>query len=282
MAPLPTSGTRVAALAALFFATLAVPLVGSAGGADASPAKSPSDVYLVQGVPGGPVDVSIDGESVATGLEPTEVFGPIALELGRHLVTFEGADWSVESPVNVRNLSEDVVVHLPADAAADPTVTVFANDTAPVREGHGRLTVAHTAVVPPADVRAAGEVLFANIANGEFVTAEVPADTYEVDVVPTGADTPLLGPLDLEVTAGALTRVFAIGQPEGGGMQAVVQVLPLSESSAQPPSSVGAGEAGLVAPQEKSRTEVWLLPLLVLVLGAALLLTLVRRRHVRW
>ena len=50
-------------------------------------------------------------------------------------------------------------------------------------------------------------------------------------VVPTGQkQDPLLGPLDLPVKAGALTRVFAIGQPENGSMDAVVQVLPVGKA----------------------------------------------------
>lgn len=280
MAPASLLGRRSATVAALFCSLLALPLAGPAGGADTPSAKAPSEVYLVQGVPGGPADVSVDGEVVTSGLESTGVFGPIDLEPGQHMVAFEGDAWSVEAPIDVKNASEDVVVHLPADPGADPAVTVFANEVEPVDAGQGRLTVAHTAVVPPADIRASGEVLFANVANGEFVTADVPADIYEVDVVPTGGDDPLLGPLDLEVTSAALTRVFAIGVPEDGSMTAVVQVIPLAESSGLPPSSVGAGEAGLVAPGEERGREVWLLPLLVLVLGAALLAR-ARRRHVR-
>ncbi len=280
MAAASLLGRRSATVAALFCSCLALSLAGPAGAADTPSAKAPSEVYLVQGVPGGPADVSVAGEVVTSGLESTGVFGPIDLEPGQHMVAFEGDAWSVEAPINVKNASEDVVVHLPADPGADPAVTVFANEVEPVDAGQGRLTVAHTAVVPPADIRASGEVLFANVANGEFVTADVPADTYEVDVVPTGGDEPLLGPLDLEVTPAALTRVFAIGVPEDGSMTAVVQVIPLAESSGLPPSSVGAGEAGLVAPGEERWGEVWLLPLLVLVLGAALLAR-ARRRHVR-
>jgi hypothetical protein len=279
MAPSPTLGSRSAAVVALLCSALAVPLAGPAGGTP-PPAKAPSAAYLVQGVPGGPADVSIDGESVASGLEPTEVFGPFDLAPGRHQVVVEGDGWNVEAPITVRNASEDIVVHRPADATADPIVTVFANQVDPVREGTGRLTVAHTAVVPPADIRAGGEVLFANIANGEFVTAEVPADTYEVDVVPTGADDPLLGPLDLKVTAAALTRVFAIGKPVNGSMTAIVQVIPLAASPSGTPSSVGAGEAGLAAPQDNGGSGIWLAPLLALVMGV-LFLTFRRRRHVR-
>ena len=139
-------------------------------------------------------------------------------------------------------------LHWPADSTDEPEATVFANDVDPVAASKARLTVAHTAVVPPADILADGTVLFSNIANGEFVTAEVPAETYNVAVVPTGQkQDPLLGPLDLPVKAGQLTRVFAIGEPENGSMDAVVQVLPVGKAGSPAPGSVDAGEAGLVA-----------------------------------
>jgi hypothetical protein len=69
-----------------------------------------------------------------------------------------------------------------------------------------------------------------------------------VEVVPTGQDTdPLLGPVDLPVKGGVLTRVFAIGQPKNGSMDAIVQVLPLRTTGSKAPGSVNAGSAGLVA-----------------------------------
>ena len=40
-------------------------------------------------------------------------------------------------------------------------------------------------------------------------------------------------------------------------------VIPLDDSSNQPPSPVGAGEAGSVAPGEERATEAWLLPSLL-------------------
>jgi hypothetical protein len=76
----------------------------------------------------------------------------------------------------------------------------------------------------------------------------VPATTYNVAVVPTGGGNPLLGPVDLPVAAGALTRVFAIGAPRNGSMDAVVQVLPVPTSSSGAPTTVDTGSAGLVNP----------------------------------
>jgi len=216
-----------------------------AGTAGASESKASPEVYFIAGVEV-PVEVTLDGEPVAS-LDAKEIHGPMTVPAGQHTIGFSGEGWAVESTLRLAGASLDVVVHRPADATADPTITVFHNDVSPIAADRARVTVAHTAVVPPADVRVAGKVLFANIANGEFVTAEVPADTYSVDIVPTGGSTPLFGPVDLTVKAGALNRVFAIGQPERGGMDAVVQVLPLRTTTVHPPGDVGAGEAGLVA-----------------------------------
>lgn len=206
-----------------------------------------STVYFIQAVPGDSVEVSVDGDVVVDTLDSATVSDAVSVEPGSHTITFSSDTWSVDSSVTIGSGSEDVVAHLPADTGADPVITVFDNDLKPVRQGHGRLTVAHTAVVPPADVRASGEVLFSNIANGEFVNADVPSDTYKVDVVPTGGKKALLGPVKLDVKAGSLTRVFAIGQPGKNTMQAVVQVLPVNERKVKAPTKVDTGEAGLVA-----------------------------------
>jgi hypothetical protein len=229
-------------------ASFALVLCWVPGTGAAEAAKAVPQVYFIAGA-GAPVDVTLDGEPVAT-LQPKEIHGPVDVPSGSgdHAVEFEAEDWSVGATVRLGSPSQDVVVHRPADATGDPVVTVFRNDVSPVAADRARLTVAHTAVVPPADVRVAGKVLFANIANGEFVTQEVPADTYSVDIVPTGGSTPVFGPLDLPVTAGALNRVFAIGQPQNGSMDAIVQVLPLRTTDVNPPADVPGGEAGLVAP----------------------------------
>lgn len=245
MIPAPAT-TRSAArllpalLTAVAATTLALPAASAAG--------PTSEVYVVQGVPNAEVAVTVDGKEVESAVASKTVLGPVDLPSGEHTITFSSADWTVTKSFEASSPSIDVVLHWPADPSNEPETTVFTNDISPVAQGKGRLTVAHTAVVPPADVRVDGEVVFANIANGEFVTADVPADTYPVDIVPTGGSSPLLGPVDLAVKAGALTRVFAIGQPQAGSMDAVVQVVSSSEGGSDAPTSVAAGSAGLVAP----------------------------------
>jgi hypothetical protein len=232
---------------------LALLLVGAAvvlpgQGAVASHRAQPGKVYLIQGVPGTKVNVSVDGKSVDTGAKAKDVLGPVSLSSGKHTVTFASSKWTVKSSFQVDTRSADIVLHWPAERGAKPVTSVFKNDIKPVAAGKARVSVAHTAVVPPADIVVDGKVLFSNIANGEFVSAQVPAGTYSVEVVPTGQDTdPLLGPVDLPIKGGALTRVFAIGQPTNGSMDAVVQTLPLRQTGSKAPNAVNAGSAGLVA-----------------------------------
>ena len=238
-------------------------------------------VFLVQGTPGASVDVSIDGHQVAQDMSAKDVIGPLDISAGAHAVRFSGSAWAVSASFTIDGPSTDVVLHMPAQAAAEPVVTVFKNDVKPVATGRGRLVIAHTAVVPPADVRVDGQVLFSNIANGEFVGAVVPAQTYSADIVPTGEDTPLFGPVDVKVTPGALTRVFAIGEPTNGGMDAIVQVLPLTTTGSAPPKHVDTGSAGLVASPTVTDRE-WVGRWFLLGgFGALLAAVALRRRLVR-
>jgi hypothetical protein len=251
-------GTRRGAVVLLALLVLgALAAVAGVGPAAGSAARSAVDrlpraatpatgTYVVQGAPGNAVDVRIDGKTVELAVAAKAVLGPYQLTAGNHRVEFSTNAWKVATTVTAGG-SQDVVLHWPADAIDKPVVTVYENDLAPVGTDKGRLVVAHTAVVPPADIVADGKTLFTNIANGEFVQADVPATTYQVSVVPSGGGRALLGPLDLPVQGSALTRVFAIGAPRNNSMDAVVQVIPLATTGGQA-ARADTGSAGLVRP----------------------------------
>ena len=213
-------------------------------------APQTAQVFVVQGLPGRTVDVTVDGRSVAQGLDGATLSPEIAVAPGKHLIAFS----SNGSPLLERSMSvkagssTDVVLHLPVDPAGPPVVTLYDNSTAALPAGKASLTVAHTAAVPPADVRVEGKVLFANIANGEALNLVVPGGTYTVDIVPAGASSPVvLGPLDLPVKAGSLNRVFAVGDPASTTMRAVVHVLPASMTGSGAPDRVDTGTGGQAA-----------------------------------
>ncbi len=151
-------------------------------------AADDAKVYFVQGLPGDSLDVAVDGKSVAEDVKTAAVVGPFKVKAGSRKVTFsDNGKVVLERMFSVKaDSSWDVVVHLPASSSDKPVVTVFKNDLSAVPEGKASLVVAHTAAVPPADIRVNGKVLFANIANGESLKLTVPVATYKVAIVPAG------------------------------------------------------------------------------------------------
>lgn len=231
---------------ALALMALAVP-PGHAAAPAASAATGHAQIFLIQGLPRVAVDVSVDGHSVAKGVPTARVVGPFDVGAGSRRLTF-AANGTVllSSAITVAaGSSTDVVVHLPAQAAGDPMVTTFLNDLTAVPRDKGVLVVAHTAAVPPADIRVDDRVLFANIANGESLKLVVPADTYRVAIVPTGETGPaILGPLDLAVQGRSLNRVYAVGDPESKTMNVAVHVIAVAAVGSAKPRQVNTGTGG--------------------------------------
>ena len=234
------------------WAKVTLVLVGAAalvgGSISTSYAADSAKVYIVQGLPGRSLDVAVDGKKVASGLQAAEVAGPYSVKAGERKITFsDDGEVVLERSFSVKAKSSwDVVVHLPEAAEDKPAVTVFGNDVAPVPRGKASLVVAHTATVPPADIRVNGEVLFENIGNGEALKLTVPVATYEVAIVPTGETEPVvLGPLELTVKGGAVNRVYAVGDPGKKTMNVAVHVIPIASSGSGQPSDVNTGFGGL-------------------------------------
>jgi hypothetical protein len=256
---------------------LAAPL--AAGDADA--AATTGTVYVVQGVADSPMTITVDGSAVATAAAAKTIVGPLTLSTGSHTITGQSPTGTATVTASVAvaaGTNIDTVLHRQVDPTKPPVITTFPNDLSPVAAGSGRLVVAHTAAVGPADVRVDQKVLFANIANGEALTVAVPAGTYNVDIVPTATSGPVVfGPANVPVAKTALTRVFAIGAAATNSMDAVVQVLPLAvRGTGATPSAVNAGDGGqaadLVAAAQGSRDNSGLITLGVIVsLGVALL-----------
>ncbi|SDP64905.1 protein of unknown function [Pedococcus dokdonensis] len=212
-------------------------------------ATAKGSLYVIQGVDATTMTLSLDGKVLRTAAPAKTVLGPLSVAPGRHTLKAEpaGGGPAVEATVTVQGgASADVVLHRQADATLAPVFTTYKNDLSPVTAGSGRLAVAHTAAVGPADIRVKGEVLFSNVANGEQLSLTVPRGSYPVDIVPTASTAPVVfGPVDLPVAAASLTRVFAIGVAATDSMDAVVQVLPIAtRGSGADVSRVDAGSGG--------------------------------------
>jgi hypothetical protein len=220
--------------------------------AGSAAAASRGEVYVIQGLLGQSPDIYVDGKRVLAKAQPKTIVGPLHLDAGTHQVRLTAAGKDVvKSKFRVgAGQSLDVVVHPRSDSAMEATVTAFRNDLAKVSPGKLRLTVAHVAAAPPADIKVNGDVLFSNVAAGEALTVVVPARTYTVEVVPAAtAGDPILGPVKLKLKKGTLTRVFAIGSVADGSMDAIVHSLPVKVSGASAPRSVPTGDGGQAASQ---------------------------------
>lgn len=214
-----------------------------------SGASDKATIYLVQGLPGAAVDFSLDGQQVAGNVGGAKVVGPFQVSAGQVKLAFS---WK-GSPTLVRTMTVkagwngDVVLHLP-EAGTGEEVTTFKNDLNAVPKGKATLTVAHVAAVPPADIQVNNKVLFANVANGESLNLTVPADTYSVKVVPTGKTSPVfLGPLNINVKAGSLNRVYAFGRPSDKTMNVAVHTIAVRSTGSGAPKRVPTGSAGMAA-----------------------------------
>lgn len=248
--------SRPASWVGLLALLAGVVLVGAAPAASspaARPAAGPAapgsgEVFLVHALPDGDVSVVVDGaqrQTVAAGA----VVGPLRLAAGSHRLTVTGRDpgWRMRATVDVTaGRSVDLVLHAPADASRRPVATVFRKPLGGVAGGQARILVAHAASVPAADVEVDGAVAFAEVANGEFGTADVPAGPHQLRVLPAGEPGPaLLGPLDLDTPAGTLTTVYATGDT-AQDVDVVVHNQPLQARGSPTPQRVQTGSAGLV------------------------------------
>ncbi|WP_243058464.1 DUF4397 domain-containing protein [Nocardioides sp. SR21] len=237
------------------FATWAVAMVLAATAATASVSSSPAasaprqgELFVVLAVPGVTYAVEVDGEEKGEA-GVGEVFGPFALPSGEHTVRFvPGQGQPLTATVTVRpDRSSDLVLHLPAEDGGDPVADIYQVSTTALAPDTARVLVAHTATVPPADVRVDGKTVFENIANGEFAVADVPAGPHSAELVPAGTtQDPILGPLDVDLPAGTVTMVYAVGSPQNGSMNVITHQEQARTASTVRPRVIATGTAGLV------------------------------------
>lgn len=232
---------------------LTIGVFGATGGpalasTSAAARADTATLYLVQGLPAATIDVAVDGTVVAQDLQTTDVSGPITVDAGTRTLTFTDNNGAVVASNTVdaaAGSNSDLVLHLRTAAGDPPVVTQFVNDLTGVPADKASVTVAHTAAVPPADIRVGGQVLFANVANGESLHLVVPSGSYSVDIVPAGESAPVVfGPVDLSVQGGSLTRVYAVGDPAATTMNVAVHVIAVPETGSAQPTLIDTGSGG--------------------------------------
>ena len=198
----------LAGAAALAAAILAAP-------AGMSSAQTPVEIMLLHGIPGTPVDLSVDGSVVIEGFEPGDM-QDLSAFAGQTLTNLEVllADTdtvAIEVPEFAVPASGSwtVVAHLDADGA--PTITPFENDTSAVGDGEGRLTVRHTAAAPAVDIVLGDARPVENLSNPDEASLPIPAgEIAGAQIAPTGGD-PIADVPTVTVVAGQNLIVYAVG-----------------------------------------------------------------------
>lgn len=205
-----------------------------------------SSVSVLHGVPGLTVDVYVNGEATLTDFAPGTLTDPLALPAGAYDIAIyaAGADPDAEDPA----LSADglevpgdanltLVAHLDADG--NPALGAFANDISTVEAGESRLTVRHAAAAPAVDIRAGGDPVVEGLTNPNEAVLDLPAGTVSADVVAAGTEDVVLGPVDVNLTEGTNTIVYAWGSLEDDTLDLAVQTIDGLHSD---PGGVPSGE----------------------------------------
>jgi hypothetical protein len=104
-----------------------------------------------------------------------------------------------------------LVAHVGGDGVT-LVLNAFVDPLDPTCTGNGALVFRNTSGGPLTDVHLDGEVVLTMVGSGGGEdSAQVPAGTYDAELFFSGDGALLLGPFDLEITAGVVTVVYAVG-----------------------------------------------------------------------
>ncbi len=238
-------------------------------------AQDDGTVTVVHGVPDLEVDVWVNGDATLPGFTFGTVTDPLTLPAGDYDIEIypAGTDPDGNEPALADTVTlpaganASIVAHL--DAGGAPTLSVFVNDISAIAAGNGRVTARHVAAAPTVDILANDAVLFGGVSNPAEGVADVPAATYDVKIVPTGATEPVVFQTDLAVPEGTNVIVYAIGSLDGGSFTVAAQAISGLHSA---PTGVPTGSGGLAGDGAPLRSMMFAaLGLLAIAAGAATL-----------
>jgi hypothetical protein len=246
--------------------------------AAAANAADDASVSVLHGIPDLTVDVYVNGDLTLDNFKPGDLAGPLDLPADTYSVEITDKDDKqtvLLGPADVTVAaggSYTIVAHL--DAKGEPTVTPFENDISEVAPGEARVTVRHVAAAPKVDIEANGDVLAPGLVNGDEAVADVPADTYDVAIVPAGGGDAVWNE-DVDLAEGVNTIAYAWGSLDDGSFAVAVQAIDGLHSA---PGAVDAGEVGLAGTGTDSSA--WILAALVgsLLIGSVAAVRLVKVR----
>jgi len=190
-------------------------------------AQHPAGLLAVHGIDGNdlgldqslPVDVAINGACALTDFQYGQTVGPVALARGTYSIAISLSDGECGGAVVIEEdvkfgagKFKSVVAHLDLDGA--PTASVFKINNNELREGFGRVYVAHTANAPEVDItakpRGSEGVLF-TARNGQARSADVASGRWTSRIFPTLSETQVAGPVRFRARSNEVLVIYAVG-----------------------------------------------------------------------
>ncbi|MGD2101926.1 MAG: DUF4397 domain-containing protein [Acidimicrobiia bacterium] len=229
-------------LAVLSAALVVVPALGAMG------QSSEGEVIVVHGVPNLTVDVYVNGDLTLEDFEYGDVAGPLALPEGSYDLEVYAADSDPDADDPALTGSTDLPAGAVATIAAylqeggTPTLGVFVENNGSIAAGEARVTARHLADFGPVDILANGGAVFEGVTNGQGGDADVPADTYNIQITVAGDPGTVAFDADVPLAEGTNTIAYAIGSIADANFQVVTASVTGLASS---PEGVPTGTAGL-------------------------------------
>lgn len=208
------------------------------------------EVIVVHGVPDLTVDIYVNGDLTLEGFEYGETAGPLALPEGSYdlEVYAAGADPESEDPAlaGSTDLPAGAVATIAAylEEGGSATLGVFVENNETIDAGNARVTARHLADFGAVDILANGDAVFSGVTNGQGGDADVPADTYNIQITAAGDPDTVAFDQDVPLSEGTNTIAYAVGSVEAGNFQVVTAAIEGLESV---PDGVPTGNAGLAA-----------------------------------
>ena len=241
------------------FRTLALPIATALAALVVLPvasgtagASTPGDatVTVIHGIPNTPVDVYVNGADLLPNFQFKTVTPPLSLPPGSYKVAVRPAGAPAGSPpilaaTETLTAGENATIIANLDAAGNPVLNAFANPTGRTPTGDATVIVRHTAAAPAVDVYAGPTRIISSLTNPNQASLNVPASTVPVSVTAAGAHTPVIGPVNLPLTAGHVLIAYAVGSLSAGTLTAVVQTYTVGQAKSGGGYLLASGDGGV-------------------------------------
>lgn len=212
--------------------------------------SSEGEVIVVHGVPDLTVDVYVNGELTLEDFEYGDVAGPLALPEGSYDLEVYAADADPDADDPALSGSTELPAGAVATIAAyleeggTPTLGVFVENNGAIDAGNARVTARHLADFGAVDILANGDPVFEGVTNGAGGDADVPADTYNIQITAAGDAETVAFDADVPLEEGTNTIAYAIGSVADGNFQVATAAITGLGAS---PEGVPTGDAGMAA-----------------------------------